>query len=42
MDLNYLQPLQNQHAYAEWKEKNTLGEDLFVWRLIATGIELEG
>ncbi|MCL4850859.1 MAG: hypothetical protein KJZ78_05690 [Bryobacteraceae bacterium] len=42
MDLNYLQPLQNQHAYAEWKGKNTLGEDLFVWRLIATGIELEG
>jgi hypothetical protein len=38
----FFESLKRRHGYHAWRERNTLGEDLFVWRFFLSGHELSG
>lgn len=40
MDTELLDHLKQRHAYESWRDRNTLGENLFVWQFFLSGNEL--
>src|SRR6184192_3056670 len=42
MDNSTIDPLKQRYSYEVWRDRNTLGENLLIWKYSFSGIEFPG